>query len=90
MIQRGFGIAYYADRGKQVKELAENLMREFPDYKKSQIKHPKPVISLYGRNISRFELRQEQTQLKAKAVAQREERKLMEENMKSQNETKKK
>ncbi len=33
------GEATYADRQQKIKELAEKMMNEFPDYKKSIFKH---------------------------------------------------
>ena len=54
------GEATYADRQTKIKELAEKMMNEFPDYKKSLFKHQAPKITLFGKKISRAELEAEQ------------------------------
>ena len=61
------GEATYADRQLKIRELAEKLMNEFPDYKKSIYKHQQPKITLFGKKISRKELEAEQRRLAAVA-----------------------
>lgn len=47
------GEATYADKGTKIKELTERLMNEYPDYKKSTIKHAQPKITLFGEKITK-------------------------------------
>ena len=61
------GEATYADRTMKMKELTERLMNEFPDYKQSIFKHPKPKITLFGKKISRREIENHQQKMKQHA-----------------------
>ena len=69
------GEATSADRQLKIRELAEKLMNEFPDYKKSIFKHQQPKITLFGKKISRKELEAEQKRLAqvAQMLREREE-----------------
>ena len=63
--------ATWEDRTKCVQELARKLMNEPPDYKKSIFKHTASKIEVYGKKLSREQIRAE----KAAAEEQAEIRK---------------
>lgn len=41
--------ATYSDRQQMIQELATKMMNEFPDYKKSIVKHVPTKITLFGK-----------------------------------------
>jgi ankyrin repeat protein len=62
-IKMNDGEATYADRQTKIKELAEKMILEFPDYRKSIFKHQQTKVTLFGKKISRKELEEEQKRL---------------------------
>ena len=59
VIKEADGEATYADRQAKIKELAVRLMQEFPDYRKSMVKHVPNKITLLGKQMSRAEIEAE-------------------------------
>lgn len=57
------GEATYADRQTKIKELAEKMILEFPDYKKSIFKHQPTKVTLFGKKVTRKEIEEEQKRL---------------------------
>ena len=43
-------------KNQKIKEQTERLMNEYPDYKKSSIKHAQPKITLFGEKITKKQL----------------------------------
>lgn len=60
MIKANDGEATYSDRNQKIKELAIQMMKEFPDYKKSLFKHHPSKVTLFGKKIGRAQLEAEQ------------------------------
>lgn len=73
ILKQNDGEATYADRQTKIKELAQKMMIEFPDYKKSIFKHQPTKITLFGKKISRAELEAENKRLKAIALSKKAE-----------------
>ena len=53
------GEATYADRQTKIKELAEKMILEFPDYKKSIFKHQPTKVTLFVKKVTRKEIEEE-------------------------------